>query len=397
MFLSLNKGRLLLIIFISWVLWIVINQYLFCPSFSFNSPQPFSGASFYNPYDSIDAHDWKKCNFHAHTNAWHGMTHGRGTAKDVYHVYDSMNYAVHCVSDYQSINKTYANSPGYIPAYEHGYNTGKTHQLVLGGEKVEWIDYFFPQSLNNKQDVLNHLAGSQNIVVVNHPSSFHGYNASDFKYLRNYNCMEVLSPYAISTACWDTALSNGKPVFIVGNDDEHNIFSKNSVGRMCTFINASSTDQRTVLNALKKGKSYGMILENCGQQHPVLNSLKLKGDTMLVEMSEQADQISFVGQNGKLLAKNKNIFSATYIIKPGDRYVRTVIEYGSGAGIFLNPVFRYNKTKKISTLSGVKIYETNIKRILGLSILAFWLRIAIPFIFSKSYRTKPQLESLVFQ
>jgi len=267
------------------------------------------------------------------------MTHGRGTAKDVYHVYDSMNYAVHCVSDYQSINKTYANSPGYIPAYEHGYNTGKTHQLVLGGEKVEWVDYLFPQSLNNKQDVLNHLAGSENIVVVNHPSSFHGYNASDFKYLRNYNCMEVLSPYAISTACWDTALSNGKPVFIVGNDDEHNIFSKNSVGRMCTFINASSTDQRTVLNALKKGKSYGMILGNCGQQHPVLNSLKLKGDTMLVEMSKPADQISFVGQNGKLLEETKNILSATYIIKPGDRYVRTVIEYGSGAWIFLNPVF----------------------------------------------------------
>ena len=325
------------------------------------------------------------------------MTHGSGTARDVYHVYDSMNYVVHCVSDYQSINKTYANSPGYIPAYEHGYNTGKTHQLVLGCDEVKWIDYFFPQSLNNKQDVLNHLAGSGNVVFVNHPSSFHGYNASDFRYLSNYNCMEVLSPYAISTACWDTALSNGKPVFIVGNDDEHNIFSKNSVARMCTCINASSINQKDVLNALKNGKSYGLRLGNCGKQVPVLNSLKLKGDTMLIEMSELADQVSFVGQNGKLLAKNKNTFSAMYVIRPEDRYVRTVIDYGSGTSIFLNPVFRYNKGKKISTSFYVSAYETSIKRILGLSILAFWLRIAIAFIFRKSYQTKRQLESLIFQ
>lgn len=397
MFLSLNKGRLLLVIFISLVLWIAINQYLFCPSFSFNSPQPFSGASFYNPYDSIDAHDWKKCNFHAHTHAWYGMTHGRGTAEDVNHVYDSMNYAVHCVSDYQSINRTYANSTGYIPAYEHGYNTGKTHQLVLGSERVEWIDYFFPQSLNNKQDVLNHLVGSENLVVVNHPLSFHGYNASDFKYLTKYNCMEVLSPYAISTACWDTALSNGKPVFIVGNDDEHDIFSKNSVARMCTCINTSSIDQKNVLNASKEGKSYGMILGHCGKHLPVLNSLKLNGDTMLVEMSEPAYQIAFVGQNGKLLAKNKNTCLARYIIKQEDHYIRTVIDYGSATSIFLNPVFRYSKGEKMSTSFHVNAYETSIKRILGLSILAFWLRIAIAFIFRKSYRGKRQLQSLIFQ
>jgi hypothetical protein len=186
-------------------------------------------------------------------------------------------------------------------------------------------------------------------------------------------------------------------VFIVGNDDEHNIFSKNSVARMCTCINASSINQKAVLNALKNGQSYGMRLGNCGNQFPILNSLKLKGDTMLVEMSELADQVSFVGQNGKLLAKNKNTFSAMYVIKPEDSYVRTVIDYGSATSILLNPVFRYNKGKKISTSFHINAYETSIKRILGLSILAFWLRIAFAFIFLKSYRAKPKLESLVFR
>ena len=166
---------------------------------------------------------------------------------------------------------------------------------------------------------------------------------------------------------------------------------------MCTCINASSISQKTVLNALKKGQSYGVRLGNCGKRLPVLNSLKLKGDTLQVKMSDPADQISFIGQNGKLLAKNKNTFSASYVIKPEDSYVRTVIDYGSGTSIFLNPVFRYDKARKISTSFRANVFETSIKRVLGLSILAFWLRIAIPFIFSQSYRTKPQLESLIFQ
>src|ERR1700745_3555266 len=140
MFLLPNKGRLFLILFLSLVLLIAVAQYLFCPSLSFTKPQPFSGGLLYNPYELINPKDWKKCNFHAHTNAWYGMTHGRGTARDVYRVYDSMNYTVHCDSDYQSINKIYANSPGYIRAYEHGYNAGKTHQLVLGSENVNWLD-----------------------------------------------------------------------------------------------------------------------------------------------------------------------------------------------------------------------------------------------------------------
>src|SRR5436190_23115457 len=136
MFVILHKGRLFLVVLISFIIWIAVKQYLFCPSFSFRIQKPFSGRLFYDPYDSIDPGHWVKCNFHAHTNAWHGFTRGKGTAKDVYRAYDSMHYGIHCVSDYQSINKTYANAPGYISAYEHGYNEGKTHQLVLGSNEV---------------------------------------------------------------------------------------------------------------------------------------------------------------------------------------------------------------------------------------------------------------------
>ncbi len=325
-----------------------------------------------------------KCNFHAHTNAWHGITNGKGTANDVYHMYDSMHYAIHCVSDYQSINRTYANTPGYIPAYEHGYNAGKTHQLVLGSNEVKWIDYLFPQTLSNKQHILNCLKSAGNAVVINHPLSFHGYRVSDFRFLSNYNCIEVLSPYANSSACWDTALSHGRPVFIAGNDDEHNIFSKKSLARMCTCINAGSTDRQTVLDAFKAGKSYGVRIGDHSAVLPVLNYLKLRGDSMFIKMSESARQISFIGQNGKLLQRSRNTSAATYVIKPNDHYIRTVIDYASGTSIFLNPVFRYNRTKKVFASFHINFLETDIKRMLGILILIIWARVAFSFVTIRS-------------
>lgn len=397
MLVTLYKGRLLLVVFVSFLIWIVIKEYLFCPTFSFKIQKPFSGKFFYNPYDSIDPGHWVKCNFHAHTNAWHGLTHGSGTAKDVYRAYDSMHYGIHCVSDYQFINTTYGGTPGYIPAYEHGYNVGKTHQLLLGSSQVKWIDYLLPQTLDNKQDILNALSGPDNVVVVNHPLSFHGYNASDFKYLSNYNCMEVLSPYAISIACWDAALSNGKAVFIVGNDDEHNIYSKNSIAKMCTCINVNAIRQKTVLNALKRGESYGVILGNCSKQLPTLKRLRVSGDTMMLEMSDTANQISFIGQNGKLLQTSGHVSCADYIIKPRDHYVRAVIDYPSGASIFLNPVFRYDRSNKISTSFQVNPYLTNIKRVFGLLVFAIWIRMAFSFVFIINSRKVPVMKPLAFQ
>jgi hypothetical protein len=192
----MNIPRLFLSLFISLIIWLVINQYFFSPKFSFETPHPFSGKSFYNPYDSIHENDWVQCNFHAHTNAWKSFTNGTGTAADIYKIYDSLHYPVHCISDYQKINTDFINTPGYIPAYEHGYNVMKTHQLVLGSRKVAWLDYIFPQTLSNKQDILNHLAADpNNVVIINHPGVQYGYFVSDFKWLTNYNCMEVLSRF----------------------------------------------------------------------------------------------------------------------------------------------------------------------------------------------------------
>jgi hypothetical protein len=383
----MNKTALLPVVFISFILWITVNQYFFCPQFDFKSSRPFSGKLLYNPYESINPGNWVKCNFHAHTNAWHGFTHGKGAAADIYHIYDSMKYAVHCVSNYEKVDTTFIHTPGFIPAYEHGYGIKKTHQLVLGSKKVCWIDYLLPQTLSNKQNILNCLySDPNNVVILNHPGNRSGYYPSDLKYLTNYNCIEVLNPFAISLTHWDTALSCGKPAFIVGNDDVHNIFSKDSFGRMCTWANLSGVREKNVLDALRTGKSYGMIIGQEKKELPVLKQFKVNNDTVSLEMSKVAKQISFTGQNGKVLASYTNTSAAQYFVKPGDHYVRAVIDYPDGTSIFLNPVFRYDGTKITQAPVFVNTHKTATFRLMGIFILTVWLRIAFSWVVSKNIR-----------
>ncbi len=385
----MNLPRLLFVLFCSLIILVIINQYFFCPRFSFKNSTPFSGKSFYNPYDSINEINWIKCNFHAHTNAWHGFTNGKGMAADIYHAYDSMGYAVHCVSDYQKINIDFINTPGFIPVYEHGYNIFKTHQLVLGSNKVLRLDYLFPQSLSNKQNILNHLSADPgNVVIINHPGDDYGYSVSDFKYLINYNCIEVLSRFAFSMPHWDSALSNGHPVFIVGNDDVHDIFLKETLGVMCTWVNVPTVNETAVLNALKTGRSYGMIIGKSNRVLPRLKHFEVTNDTISIDMSEPAKQITFTGQNGKVLANYRNTASSKYIIKPGDHYIRTTIEYEEGLKLFLNPVFRYDKAGIARKPASVNVQKTFIFRFMGIVLLTGWSFIAFMFSLSKINRQK---------
>src|SRR5882672_8005021 len=177
------------------IIWLIVDQYFFCPYYSFPNPVAFEGKQLYNPYRDIDSGSWYKCNFHAHTNAWAGMTNGEASTADVWNNYDSLGYSVHCISDYQKIDRSFSDQKNYVPAYEHGYNCRKTHQLVLGDKHIKWQDFFFPQTLSNKQSIINTLKqNDSDVVILNHPQLKNGYSCKDVLYLANYQCMEVLNP-----------------------------------------------------------------------------------------------------------------------------------------------------------------------------------------------------------
>lgn len=373
------------IFILTLILWLTIHQYFFCPRFSFVEPTPFSGYKLYNPYAAIDSTEWLMCNFHAHSNAWKGFTNGKGTPHDIWKAYDSLGYAVHAVSDYHKVDLTHEYEPNFIPAYEHGFNIKKVHYLILGDQKVNWLDYIFPQIPSNKQWVLNELTkNSDNLIVLNHPDIRNGFENEDLKYLSNYQLMEVLSPSSVSLDKWDAALSSGKPVFIVANDDVHDIFDKRSVGRFCTWVNTNTSGKDDVLASMKDGNSYGMLIPEIADEDfrqkikrfktklPRLNSFQLKDGIIHVAVDKRPKEINFTGKHGQELSRVTETKNAHYIIKETDPYVRTTITFHDGTKIFLNPVFRYADKPFTGTQPIIDEVKSRLLIFLGGLILLFW-------------------------
>ena len=359
---------------LSWILWLIVSQYLLGPRYEFNTPSAFEGEKIYNPYQSIQPEKWLKSNFHAHAHSWNGMTNGHGTAQDIHNAYDSLNYGIHCVSNYHHIDTTHTSQINYLSAYEHGYNTNKTHQLVLGSNRVRWKDYIFPQTIHNKQHILNLLQEDSTLTVMNHPELRGGYTLEDLSLLENYDCMEVLNPSVTSTKHWDAALSAGKKIFVMGNDDIHDVINKERLGVRCTYVNASDSSGKSVIQALKNGNAYGVIVGE--EQHydsiPRLLEVSVRQDSIFIKMDQVAQAVTLTGQNGKAIAATRSADQISYKLLPSDHYARATFIYENGTTIYLNPLFFVPESSYHKTFAIFDPQSTWIYRIIGIVVLALW-------------------------
>ena len=334
---------------------------IFVPVYVFDEPVPFHGEYLHNPYQDIDSTYWKCCNFHGHTRQYGGVTNGRNNGNAVYDsMYRLFGYDHVGISDYNKVNGFEdGRDPGFIPGYEHGYNVWKTHQVCLGATKVRRIDYFFYQTLSHKQHMLNKLGEQNRVVAVAHPSFVDGsYNVRDMKYLSNYKILEVLNGFVNSPEHWDMALSNGHLVYLIADDDTHDVLKVNDIALRMTYLNAKDNDANQLYDALLSGKAVGVDFDLNRQEKmddkvarfkrdiPYLNSAKLNGADFAVSVTKPIKKAEFIGQNGMILKeenyeKTDSIFRSSYSISPNDQYVRTVLTFFDGTTMWLNPITRH--------------------------------------------------------
>lgn len=361
-------------------------KYITCPIYKFKPPHPFTGDIFYNPYQHYDSNHWKKANFQIQSYAWKGITSGRGNTNEVIHnVYKNLSYDIIATSDYQKINRYREDKPDYIPVYEHGYGIKKSHQVLLGAQKVLWIDYPLFQSIHNKQHILNLLKKENELVYIAHPKLWNAYSLKEMELLSNYDGIEVLNNYGISLEHWDAALSSGKYVTIIGNDDAHDIYNPNELGRHCTFINSPTLTREDIIKSLELGKSFGAStylhfnepLAHKIERLKVLQKLKkfeIISDTIFLEVDSIPEEIKFIGQGGKIHKKINHSNKVFYVLKDSDTYIRAEIKFSYKHIYFLNPVCRTNELKPPGqSLPEIDIYRTFILRIVGFSSLIFLL------------------------
>lgn len=337
-----------LLLFLTAIGAIITGFYLSCPVYRFDEPQPFSGDSLYNPYKNIVGSRWLAGNFQVQSRVWMGITNGRKNCPEaIWNAYRKLGYDIIAISDYQSINRALEDSAGYIPVYEHGYGIHKTHQVCIGSPKVLWRDYPLGAGLSNKQHIIDLLQKENELVALAHPDLRNGYRVNELKYLSGYHLMEVLNGARLSLAHWDTALSAGYPAFILANDDAHDVFKPGEIGNYATMIAAHSLAPGEIIHSLKTGNAYGVRVLTHDQSNgfirrlPRLVSCLLKKDTLWVSFSDTAQEIRFIGQQGRILGIERNVAFAAMPVAPEVTYIRIEAEFDSKAILYLNPVFRY--------------------------------------------------------
>ncbi|MCK5839551.1 MAG: hypothetical protein KAG99_06860, partial [Bacteroidales bacterium] len=260
-------------------------------------------------------------------------------------------YEVIGISDYQKINRFGEDLKSYVPVYEHGYGIKKNHQVLVGAKKVLWRDYPLYQSLSHKQHIINLLDTRSELVFIAHPLLRHGYAPDDFKYLSGYDGIEVLNGYRVSLEHWDAALSSGHYATILADDDAHDVTNPDEVGHYCTFINTPEVDASHVTKAMKRGNSFGAdIPRPLGESYeakavkiknlPVLKSVTIHNDTLFVEVSKQANDIRFIGQDGTPRLAIPNTDMASYNLNADDTYIRVEITFPGEIRYYLNAIAR---------------------------------------------------------
>jgi hypothetical protein len=318
---------------------VLLLPYACAPIYRFAPPRPFSGARFYNPYSQ--SFPWRRANLHAHGRAWLGVTSAAQGDADVASAYRNRGYDVAAISDYQRIA---AAQPGELPVYEHGFNIGKHHQLAIGARSVVWFDLPLWQGINQKQYVISQVAGAADLVAIAHPAALQGYAYSDeeLAQLSGYQLMEVVNGRFMTESSWDAALSAGRAVWSIGDDDTHDVKKPDRFTVAWNMIAAPSTSPAAIVDALRAGRTYTILqLPDADGQETTLSAVSVDEGVVTIALAGRPADISFVGQNGVVRKTVEDVSTASYPFTLNDTYIRAVVRTPARM-LFVNPIVRFD-------------------------------------------------------
>jgi hypothetical protein len=142
-----------------------------------------------------------------------------------------------------------------------------------------------------------------------------------------------------------SVLSAGNCVFVIANDDNHNINDAEDYGYVYTMINTPSLKQEDVLFSLRLGRAFGVELEpqkdttvqkkiQQTNSVPVIVSCLINNDTLILKFNKKCDSLKLIGNNGELKANSLNSDSIGYVIKENDTYIRPLVNHNNSINVF---------------------------------------------------------------
>jgi hypothetical protein len=191
------------------------------------------------------------------------------------------------------------------------------------------------------QYVIDRVKRSSELVALAHP--MWSYSADDLRALTGYQLLEVVNGPFAAEALWDAALSSGHPVWIVANDDTHDVTDSRRTGIAWNMVDAPSNAAADVIAALRAGRTYAVsgAVDRPAQTEAIVTHVDVRDDTLAVSCAGAPASFCFIGQNGRVRKTVDRATMATYTLAADDPYIRTVI-HTPNTVMYLNPVIRYD-------------------------------------------------------
>lgn len=338
------------------VVLLIALPYAWSPVYDFPDPQPFRGDHLWNPYADLHG-TWQRANLHAHSRTWMGLTNGRQPGHQIVQRYRALGYSVPGVSDYQRIAAF--DGTAILPVYEHGFNITKQHQLAIGARRVEWLDFPLWQSIGHQQLIISRVKRGADLVALAHPRTRGAYTTDELGRLTGYDLLEVVNGPFVDEERWDAALSGGRAVWALANDDTHDLTDPRRTAVAWTMIDAPSAAAADVVKGLKAGRSYAVARTGALDSVNVttFDRLSVDGGAIRASVWGAPSTFVFVGQNGVVRKTVKEATVASYAFAAADTYIRTVVR-APQATFYLNPVIRYNGRHLPAPLAHVNVAGT---------------------------------------
>ena len=307
-----------------------------------------------------------KANLHNHSTA----TDGRLTPEEIKREYMTHGYSIVAFTDHGNFyNQTHLTDENFLALYgfEFGcaeYKGGhpkyyERRNCDIGiiapspdfkgglGYEDTWFDYG-PDIVN---EVMKAYRDAGCFVIHNHPDwSLERYpDYIQYKYMHAteiFNYSSYVGGYLNPTDhVLDDMLANGKKVFAVAADDNHNKGAVcDSFGAWCV-INAEKLDYPSVMDSLFNGKLYSST-------GPEIHDLYVDDNGILRISCSDAKMISFITSSkvrGAVCSEDgQPINKASFEIRNDIKYVRVIVKDYDGNCAYSNPIFtdELNTVKK---------------------------------------------------
>jgi hypothetical protein len=228
---------------------------------------------------------------------------------------------------------------------------------------VDWVDFLLWQTVSNQQYVIDRVRRKAELVSLNHPSSRGAYDVDAMRSLTGYQLIEIVNGPFAAEDVWDAALSSGRPVWAVANDDTHDLTDVRRTAVGWNMIDAATPSTGDVVAALRAGRFYAVLRTGALDAAHVttLNGLTVTRETLRVMLRGSPSTVTFIGQDGIVRGSVKDTRSAEYRLTDDDTYIRAVVT-SPQTTLYLNPVIRWDGRALPRPAASVNVASTWLQR-----------------------------------